>query len=200
MKLQGEFLVKLRKLEDDLLNKLSSVQGNILDDEDAIKTLETLKSEAEKVNKDMEESGQVLAEVETTTSQYSEVARVSAMVYFTLQNMTGVYTFYQFSLQFYMNIIMKLIKENEKLKAVDKQQHEKRIETIISELFKSIYHKTYYTFLNKDKLSFGLKLAQIKLGAQFQSDFNNLLKPCSLIKTSLDAGMLDGLLKEAQLK
>lgn len=41
--LQGEQNVKLRELEEGLLNQLSAVQGNILDDDRVIKTLEELK-------------------------------------------------------------------------------------------------------------------------------------------------------------
>jgi dynein heavy chain 1, cytosolic len=43
LKLQGEYVVKLRELEDDLLNKLSNVSGNILENEPMILTLENIK-------------------------------------------------------------------------------------------------------------------------------------------------------------
>jgi dynein heavy chain 1 len=33
MKLQGEYVVKLRELEDSLLDALNNVQGSILEDE-----------------------------------------------------------------------------------------------------------------------------------------------------------------------
>jgi len=46
MKLQGEYIVKLRELEDKLLDSLNNVKGSILEDENVIKTLEKLKSEA----------------------------------------------------------------------------------------------------------------------------------------------------------
>jgi dynein heavy chain 1, cytosolic len=46
MKLQGEYIVRLRELEDSLLDSLSNVSGSILDNETVIGTLETLKKEA----------------------------------------------------------------------------------------------------------------------------------------------------------
>jgi dynein heavy chain 1 len=46
MKLQGEYIVKLRELEDSLLDALNNVRGSILEDEAVIKTLEKLKKEA----------------------------------------------------------------------------------------------------------------------------------------------------------
>ena len=49
MKLQGEYRVKLRELEDALLDALNHVQGSILESESVITTLEKLKTEASKV-------------------------------------------------------------------------------------------------------------------------------------------------------
>ena len=46
LKIQGEFRIKLRLLEDQLLESLSSSTGNILDDEKVINTLEKLKIDA----------------------------------------------------------------------------------------------------------------------------------------------------------
>lgn len=98
LKLQGEFIVKLRGFEDDLLDKLNNVKGSILEDEDAINTLENLKKEASVVTKEMEESGHVLAEVESVTMEYQDISQKSASMYFSLQKMASIYTFYQFSL------------------------------------------------------------------------------------------------------
>lgn len=54
MKLQGEYIVRLRELEDSLLDSLSNVTGSILDNESVIGTLEKLKSESTNVQKEME--------------------------------------------------------------------------------------------------------------------------------------------------
>ncbi len=43
MKLQGECIVRIRELEDGLLDSLNNVQGSILEDESVIKTMEKLK-------------------------------------------------------------------------------------------------------------------------------------------------------------
>jgi len=53
-------VVKLRELEDSLLNSLNHAQGNILDNENVISTLETLKKEAAKVTAEMEKSEVVM--------------------------------------------------------------------------------------------------------------------------------------------
>ena len=45
--------MKLRNLEDSLLQALSSVKGNILDDETVMGSLERLKNEAKEIQKKM---------------------------------------------------------------------------------------------------------------------------------------------------
>ncbi len=51
LKLQGEFQARLRELEEQLLRELSSVSGNILDNDSIIMSLERLKKEAAEVSR-----------------------------------------------------------------------------------------------------------------------------------------------------
>lgn len=200
LKLQGEFIVKLRGFEDDLLDKLNNVKGSILEDEDAIQTLESLKKEAAIVTKEMKESGMVLEEVERTTEQYQDLAHVSASIYFALQNMSGVYSFYQFSLRFFMNIVRQVLTNNATLKELPTDQYGERIVCIRSCLFLDTYHKVFHALLNKDKLTFALKMAQINSGGEMGEIFDALLKPTTIIKSSLSHNTLGGKLTDNQLK
>lgn len=52
--------MKLRTLEDDLLNKISEQTGNILENEPLLKTLDTLKLQADEITAKMAESDVVL--------------------------------------------------------------------------------------------------------------------------------------------
>jgi dynein heavy chain 1, cytosolic len=45
LRLQGEFRIRIRELEESLLRALSNVKGNILDDDQLIGMLETLKAQ-----------------------------------------------------------------------------------------------------------------------------------------------------------
>lgn len=94
LKLQGEFLLKLRKLEDDLLVKISEQTGNILENEPLLQTLDTLKVQAEEVNREMEESDKVLEKVNLVTLEYQQIAFFSAKIYFTLQKLAEVNKLY----------------------------------------------------------------------------------------------------------
>jgi dynein heavy chain 1 len=68
LKLQGEYKVKLRELEDSLLDALNRSQGNILDNLALITTLETLKKESAAVAREMERADETMREIEVVSS------------------------------------------------------------------------------------------------------------------------------------
>ena len=158
LKLQGEFLIRIRELEDDLLNKISESQGSILENEPLIKTLDNLKVKANEVTQEMKESDKVLKEVQTTTNEYNQIAYLSAKLYFTLKNLTTINSFYQFSFSFYMNIIMSLLAKNDKLNAVAKEEYSVRIDVILEQLFVMVYHAIEPSIKEKDKLLIAIRL------------------------------------------
>lgn len=63
---------------------------------------------------------------------------------------------YQYSLKFYMKIVMKILTDNEHLQQVSKDDSDKRILVIEMELFKKVYEKIVNSLLEKDKLLFAL--------------------------------------------
>ena len=114
LKLQGEYVVKLRELEDELLNKLSkNEEKNILENEQLILSLETLKTEAKKVQEEMAQSDKVMEEVNRITNEYEELSGISAKIFFCQQSLSDIYTFYQFSLRSFMSLMFKLIESNQ---------------------------------------------------------------------------------------
>ena len=59
--------MKLRELEDSLLDSLNNVRGSILEDESVIQTLEKLKKEAEIVMGEMRKADTIMGEVLSVT-------------------------------------------------------------------------------------------------------------------------------------
>lgn len=64
LKLQGECKVKLRQLEDSLLDALNKSEGSILENDKLIQTLETLKKEAAEIGEEVAKSEDTMLEVE----------------------------------------------------------------------------------------------------------------------------------------
>ena len=115
IKLQGEFRVKLRLLEDKLLNELTESEGNILQNNTLIKTLETLQKEAAEVAKEVEKADETMAEVEEVTSEYMPIAKMASKIFFSLDSMSEIHFLYQYSLQQFMEVLYGVIRKSEKL-------------------------------------------------------------------------------------
>ena len=101
LKLQGEFQLKLRKLERALLKALNESRGNILEDDHVIDTLETLKREASEITKKVEETDVIMEEVTSVTSTYTPLAKACSSVFFVMEQLGFINHFYQFSLDFF---------------------------------------------------------------------------------------------------
>merc|ERR1719242_2108633 len=133
LKLQGEFKVRLRELEDQLLDALNSIAGNILDDENVMTTLETLKSESEKIKVMAEETEEALERVEETCVLYQPFARACSKLYFTLDKLSKVHFLYQFSLSQFLDIVDYILKEAnnlDEINAMDASVRDDRFERL----------------------------------------------------------------------
>jgi dynein heavy chain 1 len=132
MKLQGEFKLHLRQLEKRLLQALNESRGNILDDDRVIDTLETLKTDAAEVSRKMQETEGVMGEVEAITKQYQIVARACSSVFAVLEQLHHLNHFYQFSLQYFLDIFDSVL-HNERLEA--EKDYSRRVDVILRDLF-----------------------------------------------------------------
>ena len=158
VKMQGEFSTHLRGLEKRLLQALNQSRGNILDDDVVIETLETLKDEAAEITKKMVETEGVMAEVETITLQYKKIARACSTVFATLEKLHSLNHFYQFSLQYFVDIFNSVLRDNPKLSSAN--DYSARADIILRNLFVQTYHRTSLSLLQKDRITLGLLLAQ----------------------------------------
>lgn len=196
MKLQGEYIVRLRELEDKLLDSLNNVQGSILENEQVITTLETLKNEATEVTKQMKESDKVMAEVQKVTDDYRPLASSCSSVFFALADMGSVHYLYEFSLNFFMDIFNQLILSNPELNKIPKQELQQRRTCINDQLFLKVYERVSNSILVQDRLILAMKLCQIKLGKQYKNQFESLLRDTQILESSLSPSLLKGKLSK----
>ncbi|KAJ6102543.1 hypothetical protein N7486_004970 [Penicillium sp. IBT 16267x] len=158
VKMQGEFKVHLRQLEKRLLQALNESRGNILDDDNVIETLETLKKEAGEISKKMSETEGVMSEVETITQQYSIIARACSAVFAVLEQLHHINHFYQFSLQYFVDIFNSVLYQNKRL--AQEKDHASRVQMIIRDLFITTYQRTSLGLVQKDRITLAILLAQ----------------------------------------
>jgi len=161
MKAQGEFRLRLRTLEKLLLQALNESTGNILDDDKVISTLETLKREAAEITHKVEETDVVMKEVEQVTTEYLPLAQACSSVFFILEQLNLINHFYQFSLQFFLDIFDYVLHHNPNLKNVS--DHNQRRDILLNDLFLVVYKRTSRALIHRDHVMLAVLLAQVKL-------------------------------------
>ena len=100
---------KIRDLEDKCLDLLSTSQGNILDDEELVRTLEDSKNTARKIQRKIEQSQIAQAEIKATREHYLGVATRGAILYFTLVDLPALDVMYQFSLEWFVGLFVSCL-------------------------------------------------------------------------------------------
>ncbi|KAJ5607421.1 hypothetical protein N7537_004040 [Penicillium hordei] len=158
VKMQGEFKVHLRQLEKRLLQALNESRGNILDDDNVIETLETLKKEAADISLKMDQTEGVMLEVDNVTQNYSIIARSCSAVFAVLEQLHHVNHFYQFSLQYFVDIFNSVLYQNKRL--AQEKDHSARVQIIVRDLFINTYQRTSLGLVQKDRITLAILLAQ----------------------------------------
>lgn len=156
IKLHGEYKVHLRQLETNLLHALNDSEGNILDHDGIIDTLEKLKVEAAEVTKKVDETDAVMETIETVMHEYRPLADHCGKVFSIIDKLFLINNFYQFSLEYFLSIFSKVLQHvsDSTLSSVS------RVNQLISILYHDTYQKIALSLLNKDRPVFLLLLAQ----------------------------------------
>ncbi|CDU22276.1 cytoplasmic dynein heavy chain 2 [Sporisorium scitamineum] len=160
MKLQGEFRLRLRHLERSLLTALNESEGNILDDDKVIDTLETLKKEAAEVTSKVEETDAIMQEVDQVTAEYVPLAKACSSVFFVLDQLHLISHFYQFSLRFFLDIFDYVLRRNPHLDGITDPKQ--RLDILMRDLFLVVFHRTSKALAHHDHVMLAMLLAQIK--------------------------------------
>ena len=158
LKMQGEFNIHLRRLERKLLQALNESEGNILDDDKVVETLETVKKEVGEITAKAVETEGVMAEVDQITSEYKVVAQSCSAIFAVLEQLRHINHFYQFSLQYFIDIfddVLRLAKTS-----TTRTDYKARVTEIIKALFSTTFQRTSSTMLQKDRMTLALLLAQ----------------------------------------
>ena len=173
IKMQGEFTRNLRQLERELLQALNDSRGNVLDDDNVIQTLETLKREAAEISKKMRETEGVMIEVEKITLGYGAIARACSATFAILELLHHLNHSYRFSLQYFVDIFDTVLHHNKHL--VGYTDHAFRGEIILKDIFIETYRRTSMSMLQQDRVTLAMLLARAAPYAIDKSLFDQIL-------------------------
>lgn len=125
---------KLHEIEADILHRLSTAQGNILDDVELIDTLANSKVTSTMIKDRVVESEKTEIEINTARESYRLAATRGSIVYFVIADLAAIDPMYQYSLEFYASLFNRCLDDSEPSDDV-----EKRVQTIIDYSTVTIY-------------------------------------------------------------
>eukprot|EP00891_Asterochloris_glomerata_P001316 jgi/Astpho2/1316/Aster-06188 len=104
-----EFTIKLKQLEDDLLYKLSSAEGDMTEDVALIESLEESKRVADEISLKVAEAKTTEEQINEARDKYRSVAARGAMLFFLLNGLNKIHAFYQYSLNAFVTVFSRAI-------------------------------------------------------------------------------------------
>ncbi|KAI3429649.1 hypothetical protein D9Q98_005734 [Chlorella vulgaris] len=100
----SEFVIKLKQLEDGLLEKLSTAQGDLTENEALIIQLEESKALADEISEKVVEARETEIKINEARNVYRGVAARGAMLFFMLNSLGKMHAFYQYSLGAFVDV------------------------------------------------------------------------------------------------
>jgi len=168
------YKAKMIQLEAQLLHKLSSVKGNLLDDPDIIDVLNDTKITSTEVSEKLQAAATTSIQISEACEDYRQVATRGSIIYFLITEMGQVNHMYQTSLAQFLQLFDKGMTN-----AVEDEKTSARCLNIISEVTRVTSHYMTRALFERHKIVYTLLLAlkiAIKRGHLTDAEFNTLLK------------------------
>ncbi|XP_014255049.1 dynein heavy chain 3, axonemal isoform X1 [Cimex lectularius] len=162
----------LKDLEDDILKVLSTAEGNILENENAIQTLSQSKFLSEMIQKKQDIAAKTETEIDFARNLYLPVSLHSSTLFFCISELASIEPMYQYSLTWFIQLYYQAIANSECSVDLDE-----RLTNLNNYFTLSVYKNICRSLFEKDKLAFsfilcvGIERSKGKLSEEMLSFF-----------------------------
>eukprot|EP01041_Mallomonas_annulata_P001785 gene1785-3464_t len=107
VKQQNDFTIKMKELEDNILNKLATAEGDITEDVELIEGLESTKVIANEIQRKQVLATATQATIKFTSEKYRGVANRSSLLFFLMNDLVKMHTYYIYSLEAFTKVFYR---------------------------------------------------------------------------------------------
>ncbi|KXJ13494.1 Dynein heavy chain 6, axonemal [Exaiptasia diaphana] len=144
---------QLKAIEDRILKLLFHSEGNILDDEVLINTLNESKVTSGVITNRLKEAEKTEEMISQAREKYRPVATRGSVMYFVVASLAEVDSMYQYSLKYFKQLFNNCIENSEKADDL-----EKRLEILLNNCTKTVYVNVARGLFERHKLVFSFML------------------------------------------